>query len=169
MQHTANKLYTHSTKMHAPQQHFNYITTKTVIQSLLVVSYDTIRCDMMHYFNMRSKAAMSQLNLPHWTNKFWVKNYKWKRICSEVLVTVWGVSPEVGRLLYGKQSIEFATRLAATGTQDDIWDHTALSANRQRWHSRPYPSRNRYGGSLAEMEVISLAWKVRVINDDSGE
>jgi len=30
--------------------------------------YDTIRYDTKRYFNMRSKADMSQLNLPHGTN-----------------------------------------------------------------------------------------------------
>jgi len=30
--------------------------------------YDTIRCDTRCYFNVRSKADMSQLNLPHKTN-----------------------------------------------------------------------------------------------------
>jgi len=34
----------------------------------LLVSYDTIRYDTRCYFNVRSKANMSQLNLPHGTD-----------------------------------------------------------------------------------------------------
>ena len=30
------------------------------------------------------------------------------------------------------------------GTSHAIWDHTVLHANRQRWHSRLYPSRSWY-------------------------
>jgi len=36
--------------------------------SHIPVGYDTIRYDTRCYFNMRSKADMSQLNLPHGTN-----------------------------------------------------------------------------------------------------
>ena len=30
------------------------------------------------------------------------------------------------------------------GNSHTIWDHTVLSVTRQRWHSRPYPSRSWY-------------------------
>ena len=35
---------------------------------LLVIRYDTIRYDTRCYFNVHSKADMSQLNLAHGTN-----------------------------------------------------------------------------------------------------
>ena len=47
---------------------------KMKIKRVLAASrYDTIRYDTGCYFNVRSKADMSQLNLPHGTN-----NEKWK-------------------------------------------------------------------------------------------
>jgi len=55
---------------------------------------ETIRYDTRCYFNVRSKAGTSQLNLPHGTDKWKVENRKTekvkKRICSEVSVN----SPE---------------------------------------------------------------------------
>ena len=42
--------------------------------------YDTIRYDTRCYFNVRSKADTSQLNLPHGTNSKKVKNRKTKKV-----------------------------------------------------------------------------------------
>ena len=36
--------------------------------SASLIRYDTIRCDTRCYFNMRSKADMNRLNLPHGTD-----------------------------------------------------------------------------------------------------
>jgi len=43
--------------------------------SMMMIPYDT-RC----YFNVRSKADMSQLNLPHGTNNKKVENRKSKKV-----------------------------------------------------------------------------------------
>ena len=43
-------------------------TTAGIPGRCLVIVKDTIRYDMRCYFNVRSKANMSQLNLPHGTD-----------------------------------------------------------------------------------------------------
>ena len=60
-----------------------------------VLRYDTIRYDTRCYFNVRSKANMSQLNLPHGTDPTTkkCKNRKTisrKQICSEITVNSLG-------------------------------------------------------------------------------
>jgi len=47
-----------------------------------------------------------------------------------------------------------------------IWDHTVLPATRQRWHSRPYPSRSWYSAILTTRHNIVLS--TRSSHYDSG-
>jgi len=92
--------------------------------------YDT-RC----YFNVRSKADISQLNLPH--GKGFNK-----------VITVAGWSSLMARGVKvkgkGKRSIAVRKKPHRYGNSHVIWDHTVLPATRQRWHSRLYPSRSWY-------------------------
>jgi len=56
-----------------------------VFTQMLHVNTNTIRYDTRCYFNVRSKADISQLNILHGTNKEKVEKRKSKkRICSEV-------------------------------------------------------------------------------------
>jgi len=47
---------------------FNHITDIVRITRAIIVVRDTIRYDTRCYFNVRSKADISQLNLPHGTD-----------------------------------------------------------------------------------------------------
>ena len=49
------------------------------------------------------------------------------------------------------------------GNSHATWDHTVLSATRQRWHSRPYPSRSWYslkrpGGMQGWVDLVQLIY-----------
>ena len=52
----------------------------------------------------------------------------------------------------------------ATGNSHATWDHTVLHATRQRWHSRPYPSRSWYSIKRlrrdARLSWPSINWNV---------
>ena len=45
-----------------------YTTQQSQAAAINTTQYDTIRHDTRCYFNVRSKADISQLNLPHWTD-----------------------------------------------------------------------------------------------------
>ena len=70
------------------------LLTKVRVYKIILL-YTLIRYDTRCHFNVRSKADMSQLNLPHEnTTKKCQKNRKtkkYKRICSEATVKVWGI------------------------------------------------------------------------------
>ena len=58
------------TEMHVWKSHI-WVNTKVKLYRvyvLAVLMYDTIRYDTRCYFNVRSKADISQLNLPHGTD-----------------------------------------------------------------------------------------------------
>ena len=69
------------------------LLTKVRVYKIILL-YTLIRYDTRCYFNVRSKADMSQLNLPHENTTKSAKNRKtkkYKRICSEATAKVWEI------------------------------------------------------------------------------
>ena len=106
----------------------NLHTVQTHFTMNLKPVYDT-RC----YFNVRSKADISQLNLPHG-----------KGFNKLITVAGWSSLMARGVKVKGKRSIAVRKKPHRYGNSHVIWDHTVLPATRQRWHSRLYPSRSWY-------------------------
>ena len=51
--------------------HFISLSGNSSPQTDALTGYDTIRYDTRSYFNVRSKADVSRLDLPHGTNNYW--------------------------------------------------------------------------------------------------
>jgi len=46
----------------------------------------------------------------------------------------------LAELLLAMKTVKYMSVPRHYGNSNDIWDHTVLSATRQRWHSRLYPT-----------------------------
>ena len=66
-------------------------------------------------------------------------------------------APDQRKVKYTGVAVCSVTRPHRDGNSRAIWDHTVLPATRQRWHSRPYPSRSWYSIKRSQRDA-RLSW-----------